>query len=186
MASWDPGRNDTIDDSLPTIACPVSRSVHTFMDNHVAACSVCTAHELEHGRANSPGQMCASCPDNIGLVAHRLRTGYSPHFEYSPALVQEDNRGSCGKFFASTCAAMDKMDGIEGHFAPERREDQPPNTVGLLTVVRDKHMHARGSRRRLANRSCGQAAEGTRRHRLHGPRHERRAHTLALPPRRRR
>ena len=142
MASWDPGRNDTIDDSLPTIACPVSRSVHTFMDNHVAACSVCTAHELEHGRANSPGQMCASCPDNIGLVAHRLRTGYSPHFEYSPALVQEDNRGSCGKFFASTCAAMDKMDGIEGHFAPERREDQPPNTVGLLTVVRDKHMRA--------------------------------------------
>ena len=143
MAAWDPGKMDEIDDSIPTIKCKVAEHIQVFMDGHVAVCPVCKEHERRHGRVMTPGQMCPGCPDNIGLVAHRMRTGYVPHFTKEPLPVQDTNRNSCGKFWTGTCKAMEKFKSVDGHIVDD--DDgwtEPEFTVALGAAVQEKHLRA--------------------------------------------
>ena len=141
MMRWDPGRHDVVDDALPTVDVPVALNVGAFMDMHVATCAVCEAFEARHGRAESPGMMCPACPDNIALVAHRLRAGYAPPLVGRLQPMQEDNRNSVGKYYHGSVKAMEKMDtmGFVLTDGAEARFDRPKRVVSLLAAVREKH-----------------------------------------------
>jgi hypothetical protein len=88
-----------------------------------------------------PGQMCTECPEKFGLIAHRLRCGFAPHFEYTPENIQEENRASIGKHWSGIAQALDKIDSKRGVLVGDSFEI-PEFIFAGVAVVRDKHMDA--------------------------------------------
>ena len=97
MMHADPGRDDTIDELMPTIDFPVAKAIGEWDKLHQATCDKCTP-------------TCRSSKCYYNLFRHRLRCGYAPKLIKTPPKSRRKNYKHTYDSWGGTVRHLEKLD----------------------------------------------------------------------------